>query len=65
MGFACDLCVVRSRRGFCEGRRTFGQVCEMGLMRGLGVIFGCGVFVFVSKKFSSIFGVLVFSFDVW
>ncbi len=26
------------------------------------MIFGCVVFVFVSKKFSSIFGVLVFSF---
>ena len=37
----------------------------MVLMRGLGVIFGGGVVVFVSKKnFSSIFGVLVFSFDV-
>ncbi len=49
MEVACDLCVVQSRRGFCEGRRTFGQVCDMGLMRGLGVIFGGGVFVFVSK----------------
>jgi multisubunit Na+/H+ antiporter MnhC subunit len=37
----------------------------MLLMRGLGVFFGGGVFVFVSKKkFSSIFGVFVFSFDV-
>jgi hypothetical protein len=37
----------------------------MVLMRGLGVIFGGGVVVFVSKNnFSSIFGVLVFSFDV-
>ena len=66
MEVACDLCVVQSRRGFCEGRRTFGQVCDMGLMRGLGVIFGGGVFVGVSKKeISSIFGVLVFSVDVW
>jgi hypothetical protein len=38
----------------------------MVLMRGLGVIFGGGVFVGVSKKkISSIFGVFVFSFDGW
>ena len=66
VGFACDLRVGRSRRRFCWGRRTFGSDCVMVLMRGLGVIFGGGVFVGVSKKqISSIFGVLVFSFDVW
>ncbi len=66
VGFACDLRVERSRRRFCWGRRTFGPDCDMVLMRGLGVIVGGGVFVCVSKKnISSIFGVLVFSFDVW
>ncbi len=66
VGFTCDLRVVRSRRSVCWGRRTFGRDCYMVLMRGLGVIFGAGVFGCVSKtKFSSIFGVLVFSFDVW
>ncbi len=38
----------------------------MDLMRGVGVIVGGDVFVCVSKtKFSSIFGVFVFSFDGW
>ncbi len=36
----------------------------MVLIRGLGMIFGCGVFVLVSKKISSIFDVHVVSYDV-
>ena len=50
MGFACDLRVVRSRRRFCWGRRTFGPDCGMVLMRGLGVTFGSGVVGCVSKN---------------
>ena len=55
VGFACDLRVGRSRRSVCWGRRTFGRDCYMILMRGLGVIFGGGVVVFVSKKIFSRF----------